>query len=283
MQLPNLKCGDFQICWLNGGHFRLDGGAMFGAVPKTLWKKQYESDKKNRIKLCNDVLLVRTPEQHILIDTGIGNKLSKKQLSIFKVTREWSLVKELAKLSLTRADIDLVLMTHCDFDHAGGIVMQAGDKEELTFPNAVHYIQEKEWEDVQNPNRRAQSTYWPQNFEQLKKKGKLQIISGEREVASGVKLRLTGGHTRGHQLVELHSKGETLVHLGDLYPTHAHTNPLWIMGYDNFPLDVIDRKEEYFSYYQKKNSWFSFYHDPDVKACKLDDQGDIKLVWPERT
>ncbi len=281
MDIPTLTLGDFTIFWLNGGHFRLDGGTMFGAVPKVLWEKKCTADATNTIPLCNDVLLVKTPEHTILIDTGIGNKLSSKLLSIFQVTSPWSVTDDLQKLGISSEEIDTVLLTHCDFDHAGGIVMHNGEgEEELSFPNAVHYIQQKEWEDVEQPNRRAQSTYFPENFSLLKKEGKLKIIAGDIDVCTGIKLRYTGGHTRGHQLVELHSGGETLVHLGDLYPTHAHTNPLWIMSYDNFPLEVIDRKEEYFEYYQKQNSWFSFYHDPVVKACKLDEQGKCNLLWP---
>lgn len=281
MTIPTLTVGKFQLYWLNGGHFRLDGGSMFGAVPKVLWKEKYPTDQENNIHLCNDVLLVKTPEQNILIDTGIGNKLSSKQLSIFQVTSPWSVITDLNELGLSPEDIDLVLLTHCDFDHAGGIVMHNNSgEEELSFPIAMHYVQQKEWEDVEHPNRRALSTYFPENFSLLKKEGKLNVIAGDLEVCPGVTLRYTGGHTRGHQLVELQSNGETAVHLGDLYPTHVHTNPLWIMAYDNFPLQVIDRKEEYFDYYQKRDSWFTFYHDPVVKACKLDNQGKINLLWP---
>jgi glyoxylase-like metal-dependent hydrolase (beta-lactamase superfamily II) len=281
MMPPKLSIGDFQIYWLNGGTFRLDGGTMFGAVPKVLWKRKYEADAENTIPLTNDVLLIKTPQHNILIDTGLGNKLTEKQRSIFKVTSPWSIVSDLADLGLSRQDINFVLLTHCDFDHAGGIVMHdAKGNEELTFPNAVHYVQKTEWEDVEQPCHRAQSTYWPENFALLKKEGELKIIEGETEVIPGIKLRHTGGHTRGHQLVELISKGETAVHLGDLFPTHAHSNPLWIMAYDNFPLEVIDLKEEYFHYYQKLDSWFTFYHDPQVKACKLDEQGTISLTWP---
>ncbi len=278
MDIPTLTLGEFKIFWLNGGHFRLDGGTMFGAVPKVLWEKKCKADAGNTIPMCNDVLLVKTPEHTILIDTGIGNKLSSKLLSIFQVTSPWSVTDDLSTLGISREDIDMILLTHCDFDHAGGIVMHNKQgEEELSFPNAVHYIQQKEWEDVEQPNRRAQSTYWPENFSLLKKEGKLKIITGDIDVCTGIKLRYTGGHTRGHQLVEMHSGGETLVHLGDLYPTHAHTNPLWIMAYDNFPLEVIDRKEEYFKYYQQQDSWFSFYHDPVVKACKLDKKGKCNL------
>ena len=276
-----LCVGDFQMYWLNGGHFRLDGGTMFGAVPKVLWEKKCQADSNNSIPMCNDVLLIRTPQHNIIIDTGLGNKLTEKQHSIFQVTSPWSVVADLTELGISRQDIDFVLLTHCDFDHAGGIVIHGADgNEELCFPAAVHYVQQSEWEDVEQPCRRAQSTYWPENFALLKKEGKLEIIAGDLEVVPGIKLRHTGGHTRGHQLVELHSKGETAVHLGDLFPTHAHSNPLWIMAYDNFPLEVINRKEEYFRYYQKQNSWFTFYHDPLIKACKLDEQFTINSTWP---
>ncbi len=281
MTTPPLIIGDFQIHWLNGGNFRLDGGTMFGAVPKVLWEKKCKADAINTIPMSNDVLLVKTPDHNIIIDTGLGNKLTEKQLSIFQVTSPWSIVTELIALGLSREDIDLVLLTHCDFDHAGGVVMyDAEGNAELTFPAAVHYVQKTEWEDVEQPCRRAQSTYWPENFELLKKEGQLKIIDGYVEVAPGIKLRHTGGHTRGHQLVELTSKKETTVHLGDLFPTHAHSNPLWIMAYDNFPLEVINLKEEYFRHYREINSWFTFYHDPLVKACKLDELNNINLTWP---
>ncbi|MEA3469915.1 MAG: MBL fold metallo-hydrolase, partial [Thermodesulfobacteriota bacterium] len=231
MTTPPLVIGDFQIHWLNGGTFRLDGGTMFGAVPKVLWEKKCKADALNTIPMTNDVLLVKTPDHNIIIDTGLGNKLTEKQLSIFQVTSPWSIVTELKELGLHRKDIDLVLLTHCDFDHAGGVVMHdAEGNEELTFSAAVHYVQKTEWEDVEHPCRRAQSTYWPENFELLKKEGRLKIIDGDVEVAPGIKLRHTGGHTRGHQLIELSSDGDTAVHLGDLFPTHAHTNPLWIMA-----------------------------------------------------
>jgi glyoxylase-like metal-dependent hydrolase (beta-lactamase superfamily II) len=277
----SLSIGDFQIYWLNGGNFRLDGGTMFGAVPKVLWQKKCEADAENMLPFTNDVLLVKTPEHTIIIDTGLGNKLTEKQLSIFQVTSPWSVVDDLAEIGLSPQDIDFVLLTHCDFDHAGGIVMHDIEgNEKLTFPNGVHYVQKTEWEDVEQPCRRAQSTYWPENFNLLKKEGQLEIIEGDIEVIPGIKLRHTGGHTRGHQLVEISSNGETAVHLGDLFPTHAHSNPLWIMAYDNFPLDVIDRKEEYFSHYQKLNSWFTFYHDPKIKACMLDERNSISLTWP---
>lgn len=281
MNTSPLTIGEFQIHWLNGGDFMLDGGTMFGPVPKILWQRKYKADSRNLQHYCNDVLLVCTPDKNIIVDTGLGNKLSAKQLAIFQVKTPWSLIDDLAKRGLTRQDIDMVLLTHCDFDHAGGAVMhnQQGEKE-LTFPNAIHYIQESEWEDVNSPCHRAQSTYWPENFTLLRQEENLSIISGDHEVIPGITLRHSGGHTLGHQIVEICSGGETAIHLADLFPTHHHSNPLWVMAYDNFPLEVIDRKEEYFKHYQSLNSWFTFYHDPLVKACKLDTNNRVSLTWP---
>lgn len=276
MAASSLSIGDFKLHWLNGGHFRLDGGAMFGAVPKVLWEKKYPAAPDNTIPICNDVLLLQTPERNILIDTGLGNKLSRKLHSIFQISSPWSLITELDALGLSRNDIDAVLLTHCDFDHAGGVVMLGNDMQpQLSFPNAEHYVQKKEWEDVEHPCRRAQSTYWPENFDLLKQDGKLTILDGDREIHPGITLHYTGGHTRGHQLVEICSQDQTAVHLGDIFPTHAHINPLWIMAYDNFPMEVIPLKEKYFTEYQKRDSWFTFYHDHDIKACKLNE--DLKI------
>ncbi len=281
MICPPLHIGEFQIYWLNGGRFRLDGGTMFGAVPRILWEKRCPPATDNTLPFSNDVLLIKTTQHALIVDTGLGNKLTEKQRTIFQLYSPWSIVEDLAKIGLSREDIDYVLLTHCDFDHAGGIVMHnTQGEEELSFPRATHIVQKKEWEDVENPCLRAQSTYWPENFSCLKKTGQLTVIDGNHEVFPGIRLRLTGGHTRGHQVIEICSEGETAIHLGDLLPTHCHSNPLWIMAYDNFPLKVIDLKEQYLKEYQKKNSWFTFYHDPTVKACTLNLRGYPDHTWP---
>jgi glyoxylase-like metal-dependent hydrolase (beta-lactamase superfamily II) len=281
MSVIPLCVGATELYWLNGGDFRLDGGTMFGPVPKSLWQKKIQADADNTIPLCNDPLLIRTPDMNILVDTGLGNKLTKKQQAIFKTGSLWSLPSQLTSLGLSCHDIDLVILTHGDFDHAGGVVtVGEQEREEVTFPVAIHLIQEIEWQDVVAPGRRAQESYWPINFNQLQKNGKIQLVQGTFQVCPEVRICLTGGHTLGHQLVEITSQGETAVHLGDLFPTHAHANPLWVMAYDNFPLEVIACKERYFAEYRKRDAWFTFYHDPLVKACKLDDRGMITDRWP---
>ena len=265
-----LDLGNIRITWLNGGEFELDGGTMYGAVPKILWNRRYPADSENYIRLLNAPLLVQTPSDNILIDTGLGNKFTEKQKTIFRICRDWSLVDDLQALGLTREDISIVLLTHCDFDHAGGLVRAGSNKTpELTFPAARHIVQQKEWHDVLQPNIRSQHTYWPENFTGLADSGLLELVDGNAAISSGISVRLTGGHTRGYQLVEIEGSTGCAVHLGDLLPTHTHTNPLWIMAYDNFPMDVIRLKQEMLPRYIKQKCWFTFYHDIYLKACQL--------------
>ncbi|MBW6521235.1 MAG: MBL fold metallo-hydrolase [Desulfoarculaceae bacterium] len=277
-----LSIGACEIHWLSGGDFRLDGGAMFGPVPKALWQKCYQPDADNTIPLCNDPLLIITPAMNILVDTGLGNKLTPKEQAIFQAG-PWNLLSQLALLGISRYDIDLVILTHGDFDHVGGVVMVGEEgREEVTFPEATHLIQEREWPDVVSPGRRAQESYWPINFKELQRSGQVQLVEGTHQVCPEVRVRHTGGHTQGHQLIEISSQGETTVHLGDLFPTHAHSNPLWVMAYDNFPLEVIACKERYFAEYRQRDAWFTFYHDPLVRACRLGEKGEIIDQWPYR-
>ena len=281
--MKGFQLGDFKIYWLNGGEFELDGGTMFGVVPKVLWSKKYPADavapdghEDNYIRLVNCPLLVITPESSVIIDSGLGNKMTAKQKQIFRVTREWDIPQELQKLNLTPQDIDHVILTHCDFDHAGGIVMHdPAGAEELTFPNARHIVQKLEWEDALHPNIRSENTYWPQNLSKLQGTDNLQLVEGNFTVCAGVEVQLTGGHTRGHQIVRIESASDIAYHLADLLPTHVHFNPLWIMAYDNFPMEVIALKQKYETRARRENAWFTFYHDPAIYACKFDTQGQV--------
>ena len=272
----SLQLGNIQITWLCGGDFELDGGTMYGAVPKVLWNKKYPADENNNIRLLNAPLLVQTASSNILIDTGLGNKFTDKQKQIFRVYRDWAVVDELKSLGLDRRDIDAVILTHCDFDHAGGVVMLNGQgNPELTFPRARHIMQKREWDDVLHPNIRSTHTYWPENFSGLASSGLLELVDGDAQVVDNITVRHTGGHTRGYQLVEIRGSEGCTVHLGDLFPTHTHVNPLWIMAYDNFPMEVIELKQELIPRYCRKNYWFTFYHDTFMKACRLDKHDNI--------
>jgi glyoxylase-like metal-dependent hydrolase (beta-lactamase superfamily II) len=268
-----MKIGAFDIFWLPGGTFRLDGGTMFGPVPKVLWSKKYSVAGDNTIEMCNDPLFIVTTDRKILIDTGLGHKLTEKQNMIFQVGPHWAIPAALEELGFSCTDVTDVVLTHCDFDHAGGLEMVDGTGENIpVFENAHYWVQKDEWEDVINPDTRAESTYLPENFVHTKGNVKLKLIHGQKEICPGVTLIHTGGHTRGHQLVEIRSREEVAVHLRDLFPTTAHVNPLWVMAYDNFPLEVIQKKKELFDTYSRQKAWFTLYHDPLVGACRLDEQ-----------
>jgi glyoxylase-like metal-dependent hydrolase (beta-lactamase superfamily II) len=270
-----LTLGDFELMWLDGGAFELDGGTTFGPVPKILWKKKYPCDEDNYVPIPAWPILVKTPNALVLIEAGLGNKLNEKQKQIFRVREEWSILDDLASLGIAREDIDYVILTHYDWDHSAGVVMQTDKGLELTFPRAKHIIQKKEWEDVLAPNKRSSNTYWPINIETLKKSGQLELVDGTADIVSGIQTSLSGGHTRGHQIVALESKGQKALHLGDLLPTHAHFNPLWITAYDNFPLDTISLKEKFFKESRDANTWFTLYQDAYFLACKFDEKGNV--------
>jgi len=272
--------GDFEFIWLNGGMFALDGGAMFGVVPKALWARKYPADDDNTISMVACPLLIKTPDSLVIIETGLGNKLTDKQKKVFRVKEEWNLVAELRVLGIEREDISHVILTHYDFDHAGGVVMrEESGSFDLTFPRAKHYIQATEWEDVMRPNIRSINTYWPINNELLRESPNLQLVNGESEIVRGIRVIHTGGHTKGYQMVTVESEGQSAVYPCDLLPTHAHFNPLWVMAYDNFPLDSIQQKEDLERVHVGKKSWFIFYHDPFVPACKFDMQGTVVEKW----
>jgi len=269
--------GEFTIYWLQGGEFEIDGGSAFGVVPKVLWEQKCASTPDSHVRLANSPMLVQTPQGNVLIETGLGNKLTPKQKAIFRVRVEWDLLADLARLGLSRESIDHVILTHGDFDHAAGVTMQNSTRGlELTFPAATHHIQRQEWEDVLAPNKRSASAYWPENFAGLIEGKNLRLIDGEDEVVPGVRVVRTGGHTRGHQAVWLESRGEIALHLGDLMPMPAYSNPLWITAYDNFPLDSIAAKEQFMGQALGLDAWLLFYHDPEIMACKLDGNGAVR-------
>jgi len=275
-----LKIGEFVVSWLEGGVFEIDGGSMFGVVPRVLWEKKCASTSDNHVRLANSPMLVQTPHGNLLIETGLGNKLTEKQKGIFRVRQEWDLLAGLARLGLSREAISHVILTHGDFDHAGGITMQneTGGLE-LTFPAAMHHIQHQEWEDVLSPNKRSADAYWSENFAGLVEGKNLRLVDGEEEILPGVRVVRTGGHTRGHQAVWLESAGETALHLGDLLPMPAYSNPLWITAYDNFPLDSIAAKVQFLDQAIRADAWLLFYHDPEILACKLDGDGAVREAF----
>lgn len=297
--IPTLELGACRVHWLRGGRFWLDGGAMFGPVPKVLWRRRFPCDEHNAIPMQAAPLLVVTPRARILIDTGTGDKLDERQKRIFRQEEAPAPVEDLARLGFAPEDIDFVVMTHMDWDHASGATVVRDGRLVPAYPKARHIVQRVEWEACTNPTSRTRHGYWPENWQPLQEHGLVELVDGEEEVVPGVRVHLTGGHTHGHQLVVVDGSvkpGEStaagppgssvLLHFGDIMPTHAHLNPLWVMGYDNFPLTSIEQKELWLPRAQEGKWLLSFYHDPFLLAGTLDDDGNIRdnlagaLGWP---
>ncbi|WP_078379353.1 YtnP family quorum-quenching lactonase [Sutcliffiella halmapala] len=267
--METLKFGDWKLTWLNGGVTHLDGGAMFGVVPKALWSKKYPVNEQNQIELRTDPILLQTAERNILIDSGIGkNKLSDKQKRNFGVTEESNIEKDLRALGLTPSNIDTILMTHLHFDHACGLSQWDEEKEQYIpfFPNAKIFVSSIEWEEMKNPNIRSKNTYWEMNWQGIKE----QVYPFENEVLilEGIKMIHTGGHSDGHSIIELTQGGDVLLHMADLMPTHAHSPSLWVLAYDDYPMTSIYAKEKWIKEGIERNAWFSFYHDAHYRTVK---------------
>lgn len=263
-----MKLGDIRIHYLNGGITHIDGGAMFGVVPKALWTKKYEVNDKNQIPLPTHPILIQSNDYNIIIDTGIGSgKLTDKERRNFGAHYESQISEDLKALDLATADIDYVLMTHLHFDHAAGLTDNEGNS---IFNKAIHVIQQDEWHEFQSPNIRSKSTYWPKNNGDFKKR--LLLFENEIEIVPGIKMIHTGGHSFGHAIITIESQNEKAVHMGDIFPTTAHRNPLWVTAYDDYPMQSIREKERLVPYYIHQNYWFLYYHDVNYFAVKFDKQ-----------
>lgn len=268
-----MKLGDFRIHYLNGGITNIDGGAMFGVVPKALWTKKYEVNEKNQIPLPTHPILIQSEEYNIIIDTGIGSgKLTDKERKNFGAHYESYINEDLKSLDLTTADIDYVLMTHLHFDHAAGLTDNEGN---AIFNKAIHVIQQDEWHEFQSPNIRSKSTYWSKNNGDLKKQ--LLLFEKEIEIIPGINMMHTGGHSYGHAIITIESQNEKAVHMGDIFPTTAHRNPLWVTAYDDYPMQSIREKERLVPYYIHQNYWFLYYHDVNYFAVKFDKQNITEI------
>lgn len=277
--MRELQVGKIKLTWLNGGVTHLDGGAMFGVVPKPLWSRRYPVNEQNQVPLRTDPILLETVSQKFIIESGIGNgKLTGKQMRNFGVTEESSISQDLDKLNLSVDDIDGVLMTHLHFDHACGLTVGEKDRFKSVFKNAKIYCSKIEWEEMKNPNIRSKSTYWEQNWKTVQK----QVVTFEKEmeITPEIKMIYTGGHSAGHSIIVIQSDGEIAIHMADLMPTHAHQNPLWVMAYDDYPMDSIFEKQNWISFGIEKNAWFTFYHDAVYRAVKMNKDGEIVTSIP---
>lgn len=277
--VQDLQLGDLKIFAIQAGGQKLDGGAMFGVVPKPLWEKRIKPDERNRIQLGMRCLLIMHPSGPIVVDTGAGNKENEKFHDIYGLensgaNNRTSLEDGLAAAGVKPEDVKVVINTHLHFDHAGGnTYMDEAGTVLPTFPNARYIVKQGEYDYATHPNERTGASYFERNYVPLERTQQLELVSREKEIVKGIRVVPTPGHTPFHQSVLVESKGERAFYLGDLVPTHAHLPLPWIMGYDVEPLVTLETKRRILKQAEDEDWLLIFEHDATVPWGKVHHDG----------
>jgi glyoxylase-like metal-dependent hydrolase (beta-lactamase superfamily II) len=261
--------GSLRVHALQAGLQQLDGGAMFGVVPKTLWERKIPADERNRIPLGMRCLLIEHPDALVLIDTGAGDKETEKFYGIYGIENSaigqvgpTQLESALAEAGFAPADVDVVINSHLHFDHAGGNTRRGeGGAPVVSFPNARYLMRRGEWEWAHHTNERTAASYFGHNYDPVQQAGRAELVDGDREVLAGISLRHTPGHTPHHQGILIESGGERMFYLADLAPTTSHVPLPWIMGYDVEPLVTLETKRRLWAEAARERWTVVFEHD----------------------
>ncbi len=281
-----ISLGPWTIHPLTSGTFGLDGGAMFGSVPKALWQRTNPADEANRITMACRHLLIEgltpaglpeagTPraggtKRLILVDTGMGHNWTEKQVKIFRIDQAENAVDSALKgIGFSSEQVTDVILTHLHFDHAGGATRVDGSELVPAFPGARYYVQKAQWDLANSPSLKDQASFVPDNFLPLERHGRLELLEGEQEVAPGVAVLVGNGHTDGHQMVKVTGGGQTAVFLGDTVPTATHLALPYIMGYDLRPLQTLEEKAKLLAQAAEEGWWLFFDHDPQLPGVKV--------------
>jgi len=243
--MRRITLGDFELSVISDGTYPLDGGALFGVVPKVMWSRKVQADEKNMIQAGLNSLLIRSGKQTVLVETGIGNKLPERMIKIYGQPAR--LLDNLAAAGVAPEDIDIVINTHLHFDHCGWNTVRKGDRVEATFPRAKYYVQRREWEHGQKQLERDAVSYMSDNYNPLIESGQMELIEGSREITPGIRVEKFSGHTAHMQAVIVESSGKTACYISDLIPTSAHLDITWVMAFDLFPLDTIASRKRYYT------------------------------------
>jgi len=251
--------GDFEVLVLSDGTYELDGGAFFGVVPKVLWEKRMQPDGRNMLKVGTNSLLVRDGKRTVLIETGIGSKLSEKQQGIHK--NQVQLMKSFEAAGVAPDEVDIVINTHLHFDHCGWNTYYRDGKVVATFPRAKYFVQAGEVAHAHEQHERDRVSYLADNYDPLIASGQMTLLEGDAEIASGISVRVFPGHTRDMQVVIVHSRETTLSYPSDLIPTTNHLDPTWVLGYDLYPLTTIDNRHKFYKEAIPEKWLVAFTHD----------------------
>lgn len=274
--MNSLKIGNLELFPVETGRFRLDGGAMFGVVPKTLWSRQIPADDKNRIPMAMRCMLVKSQKtgRIYLIDNGCGNKFNEKMEKIYSLDYEHSnLIDSLSQIGVKPEQITDMVYTHLHFDHCGGTsdYDQDGNLVEV-FPNATYHVNKRHWETANHPNDRETASFFPENIDPIKNSGRLNLTEDNCEFEEGFKTVVMDGHTEGQQLPHFTDGKKTIIYSADLFPTFAHIPLPWIMGYDMKPLQTLKEKKAFLKE-AVENQWYIYMeHDAEHEIITINEE-----------
>ncbi len=269
-----MKIGEFELFSIVTSEFKLDGGAMFGIIPKPLWERKAPADDRNRIKMVTRSLLLVNDKRRILVDTGNGNKWQEKFREIYEIdTSNKNLDTSLARVGLTTDDISDVLCTHLHFDHVGGNTSLEGGRIIPTFPNADYWVQKENWELANSPSEKDQGSFMEADWAVLAENNMVNLVDGKEAFIPGIDIILTYGHTTGQMHPLISDENRTLLYCGDLIPMSAHIPLPWVMAYDIHPVVTIQEKKKHLPRAVNENWILFFEHDPELQACTVQFDG----------
>ncbi len=273
-----MKSAATSLALISDGTIKADGGTVFGQLPKSSWEQLCPSDRRNRVNLALNCLVIRNGASCVLVDAGLGAKDPDETKEHYGLTRS-NLLKSLRAMGLTPRDVTAVVLTHLHREHSGGCTRLDRSGEAVpTFPNATYYVQRKAWEDAAHPNERACSHYQPQDYLPLQQRNQITLLDGNHEVAPGVRVRLTGGHCQGHQMVLVNHGGERVAFLGDIVPTHHHLEMANIASTDTYPEDTLTIKKDLVAEAEKCGWLMVFPHGLETRAGYLENRrGDLNF------
>ncbi len=260
------------------GKFKLDGGAMFGVVPKTIWSKLIPADDLNRIPMALRTLLIIGNGKSILIDSGSGRGYGEKLERIYQFNEYKGVDKALLEAGLSRTDITDVIVSHLHFDHGGGLAEPDSGGWKLSFPNARHHVHAAQWDHALSPTARDRASYFEDRIEILQKEGALDLHDGPWSMDNGLDIEIVNGHTPGQQLPKISGGGKTLFFCGDLVPTASHLPVPYIMAYDLNPVLAMEEKLDYLDRAVDQEWILFFEHDPEIAACLVKKSGKRYLA-----